>query len=170
LELVRRTGRVDLCPRVVERRTLFGDGSSHTPETCAQVAAQHQAEQQRSAAARTALDQAVQGALRISGGQVQLLPSRNWRVEIDTEGHRAGDYILEVVHVRSGAVLQREDLVLTQPRRFVWELERQSIVGTARLPDIFPMVVRMRYRVPATPDRPATEHGTGMYNFTLSAE
>eukprot|EP01030_Chromulinospumella_sphaerica_P026653 gene26653-26868_t len=42
LELVRRTGRAELCPKVVERRTLFGDGSSHTPEACAKVAAAYQ--------------------------------------------------------------------------------------------------------------------------------
>jgi hypothetical protein len=170
LELVRRTGRAELCPQVVERRTLFGDGSSHTPEVCAKVAAAYQAAQQRNAASKAAFDQAVQGAFRISGGTVKLLPNRNWRLEISIDGERAGDYALEVVMVRDGTVLFRESVAIAQKRTFAWELDRNTIVGNTTLPNIFPVAVHMHYRVPASAHQPATEHSTGTYNVTLSAE
>jgi len=170
LELVRRTGRAELCPQVVERRTLLGDGSSHTPQRCAQEAAAFHARQQQSAKDQAAFAAAVEGAFHISALRATPLPKQNWQLEVQLEGARAGSYQLQVVSVRDGRVLRQEALTLTQPQALRWELSRAEVVGATALPNIFPMAVRMTYSLPATATAPAIEHSTGIQNFVLSAE
>ena len=170
LELARRTGRADVCPLVIERRSLLGDGSAYTPERCEQAAAAYREDQQKSALERTRYAQSVAGAFAISHFAVQPLPNRNWRLEVRADGTRPGDYVLEIRQIRDGKVLHHEVHTLTQTRTWVWELERTAIVGATPLPNIFPMSVSLAYRTPGTASRPAGEHITGIQNFTLSAE
>lgn len=170
LELVRRTGRTELCPLVVERRTLLGDGSSHTPQRCAQEAAAFHARNQQSAKDQAAFAAAVEGSFHISALRATTLPKQNWQLEVQLEGARAGSYQLQVVSVRDGRVLRQEMLTLTQPDTLRWELSRAEVIGTTALPNIFPMAVRMTYSLPATATAPAAEHSTGIQNFVLSAE
>ena len=170
LELVHRTGRAELCPQVVERRTLLGDGSSHTPERCAQEAAAFHAREQQNARDRAALAAAVEGAFHISALQATPQPNRNWQLKVQLQGSRAGNYQLQVVSVRDGRVLRQEALSLHQPQALRWELSRAEVIGATPLPAIFPMAVRMSYILPATATTPAAEHSTGIQNFGLSAE
>ncbi|NBX21468.1 MAG: hypothetical protein EBR58_08890 [Betaproteobacteria bacterium] len=157
MELVRRTGRAEL-----ERHSLWGDGSNHSPKACAEVAAAYQAREKHKAS--------VEGAFRISELQVQVLPGGHWQVEVHTEGQRSGTYQLQLVKVRDGTVLRQETLAIHRPESFSWKLSRTEVVAGSRLPDIFPMAVRMSYLVPASASRPAAEHSTDIRNFTLSAE
>ncbi len=170
MELVRRTGRAELCAKVVERRSLLGDGSNHSPKACAEVAAAYQAREKQSAQELAAFKASVEGAFRISALQVQVLPGGHWQVEVHTEGQRSGTYQLQLVKVRDGTVLRQETLAIHRPESFSWKLSRAEVVAGSRLPDIFPMAVRMSYLAPASGSRPAAEHSTGILNFTLSAE
>ncbi len=170
MELVRRTGRAELCAKVVERRSLLGDGSNHSPKACAAVAAAYQAREKQSAEDVAAFKASVEGAFKISELQVQILPGGRWRVEVHTEGQRVGNYQLQLVKVRDGAILREETVALSRPENFQWELSRAEVVAGTSLPNIFPMAVRMSYLVPASASRPAAEHSTGIRNFTLSAE
>jgi len=170
MELVRRTGRAELCAKVVERRSLLGDGSSHSPKACAAVAAAYQAQETQSAWERAAFKASVEGAFHISGLQVHALANGNWRVEVQLEGQRAGSYQLQLVKVREGTVLRQDTVSLNQPQPLHWELSRAEVLAGTALPAIFPMAVRMVYLVPASASRPASGHSTGIQNFTLSAE
>ena len=170
MELVRRTGRAELCAKVVERRSLLGDGSNHSPKACAAVAAAYLAREKQSAEDVAAFKASVEGAFKISDLQVQVLPGGRWRVEVHTVGQRVGNYQLQLVKVRDGAVLREETVALSRPENFQWELSRAEVVAGTSLPNIFPMAVRMSYLVPASASRPAAEHSTGIRNFTLSAE
>jgi hypothetical protein len=170
LELVRRTGRAELCPKVIERRSLLGDGSAHSPKACVEVAAAYQARETQSAQSLAAFKASVEGAFKLTGLQVQPLPGGGWRVEVQTEGQRAGNYQLQLIKVRDGTVLRQENLALPGPQAFQWELSRTEVIGARPLPDIFPMAVLMDYLVPASASRPAGTHSTGIRNFTLSAE
>ncbi|NBW49460.1 MAG: hypothetical protein EBR49_05105 [Betaproteobacteria bacterium] len=170
MELVRRTGRAELCAKVVERRSLLGDGSNHSPKACAEVAAAYQAREKQNAQELAAFKASVEGAFKISELQVQVLPGGHWQVEVHTEGQRSGTYQLQLVKARDGAVLRQETLSMNQPESFKWELSRSEVVASTPLPSIFPMAVRMSYLVPASAGRPAAEHSTGIRNFTLSAE
>jgi len=170
MELVRRTGRAALCAKVVERRSLLGDGSHHSPKACAEVAAAYQAREKQSAQELAAFKASVEGAFKIRELQVQVLPGGRWRVEVQTEGQRMGNYQLQLVKVRDGAVLREETVALSRPENFQWELSRAEVVAGTSLPNIFPMAVRMIYRIPASASRSAAEHSTGIRNFTLSAE
>jgi hypothetical protein len=169
MELVRRTGRAEVCPKVVERRSFLGDGSSYTPKRCQEVAEAFNAREKQNAVARASLAESVAGAFKVSSLKVIPLANQNWRVEVSTEGTRAGDYVLEVARIRDRKVLYLETHTLTQPQTFVWELKRATIVGDTPLPNIFPMAVSMIYLRPATVLMPAGEHITGIQNFTLSA-
>lgn len=170
MELVRRTGRAELCAKVVERRSLLGDGSNHSPKACAAVAAAYQARVKQSAEDVAAFKASVEGAFKISELQVQVMPGGNWQVEVQTEGQRSGTYQLQLVKVRDGTVLRQETHSIHRPESFSWKLSRAEVVAGSRLTDIFPMAVRMSYLVPASASRPAAEHSTGIRNFTLSAE
>ncbi|QDL52746.1 hypothetical protein [Rhodoferax aquaticus] len=170
MELVRRTGRADLCPKVIERRSLWGDGSSHSPQRCQDVAKAYQARQKQDALDLASYAQSVAGAFKITGFKVTPLPNHNWRLEVRTEGTRAGNYVLEVKQIRDNKVLHRDTRALSQPQTWAWELERASVLGTTPLPNIFPMAVSMTFQVPANGSRPAGEHITVIQNFTLSAE
>ncbi len=170
MELVRRTGRAELCAKVVERRSLLGDGSNHSPKACADVAAAYQAREKQSAEDVAAFKASVEGAIKITGLQVQPLPGGSWRVEVQTVGQRVGTYQLQLVNARDGTVLREETIALSRPENFQWELSRAEVVAGTALPNIFPMAVRMSYLVPASPSRPAAKHSTGIQNFVLSAQ
>nr|WP_315466165.1 hypothetical protein [uncultured Rhodoferax sp.] len=170
MELVRRTGRAELCAKVVERRSLLGDGSNHSPKACAEVAAAYQAREKQNAQELAAFKASVEGAFKISELQVQVQPGGHWRVEVQTEGQRSGTYQLQLVKAHDGTVLRQETLSLSRPESFQWELRRAEVVAGGRVPNIFPMALRMSYLVPASASRPAAEHSTGIRNFTLSAE
>lgn len=170
MELVRRTGRAELCPKVIERRALWGDGSSHSPQRCQDVAKAYQARQKQEAQDLASYAQSVAGAFKITGFRVLPLPNKNWRLEVNTEGTRAGNYVLEVKQIRDNKVLHRDTRELSQPQTYAWELERASVLGNTPLPNIFPMAVSLVFQVPASASRPAGEHITSIQNFTLSAE
>jgi len=170
MELVRRTGRAELCAKVVERRSLLGDGSNHSPKACAEVAAAYQAREKQNAQELAAFKASVEGAFKISELQVQVQPGGHWQVAVQTEGRRSGTYQLQLVKVRDGTVLRQETLSMNRPESFKWELSRSEVVASTPLPNIFPMAVRMIYRIPASASRSAAEHSTGIRNFTLSAE
>ena len=93
LELVRRTGRAELCAKVVERHSLLGDGSSHTPQTCQQVATTYQARQVQSTQDQAAANRLMEGMFKISKLQVTALPNGNWRLNVQADGQRKGDYV-----------------------------------------------------------------------------
>lgn len=170
MELVRRTGRSELCAKVVERRSLLGDGSDYSPKTCTEVAAAYQAREKQGAQELAAFKASVEGAFKMNEPQVQALPGGNWRVEVQTEGRRSGTYHLQIVKVRDGTVLRQETISISRPETFIWELSRTEVVAGSQLPAIFPMAVRMSYLVPAGSGQPAVEHSTGTRNFTLTAE
>lgn len=170
MELVRRTGRAEVCPKVVERRSLLGDGSSYTPKRYVELAEAFNAREKQNAVARASLAQSVAGAFKVSSLKVFPLANQNWRIEVCTEGTRTGDYVLEFARIRDRKVLYLETHTLTQPQTFVWELKRATIVGDTPLPNIFPMAVSMISLRPATAYMPAGEHIAGIQNFTLSAQ
>jgi hypothetical protein len=170
LELVRRTGRADLCPKVIERRSLLGDGSSHSPQRCQEVAKAYYERQKQDALDLASYAQSIEGAFKIIGFKVTPLPNRNWRLEVSTEGTRAGNYVLEVKQIRDNKVLHSDTRALSQPQTYAWELERTSVLGNTPLPNIFPMAVSLVFQVPASASRPAGEHITSIQNFKLSAE
>jgi hypothetical protein len=51
-----------------------------------------------------------------------------------------------------------------------WEVSRAEVVGNIPLPNIFPISVSLIYLVPASSERGAFEHLTGVKNVTLSAQ
>jgi hypothetical protein len=169
LELVQRTGRAELCPKVVERRTLLGDGASHSPQRCLEVAAAYQAAKAKSAHDQAAFAQSVEGAFTIRQIQVHALANGNWRLDIQTAGTRPGDYVFRIRQVRDSRLLLEETHALSQPTSRSWELNRTAVLGSTALPNIFPMAVSISYRRPATASAPASEHITTIQNFTLSA-
>ena len=62
MDLVRSTGRVELCPKVIQRRSLLGDGSAYSPAACERVAAQFKAAQLQAQREALAHAQALQAA------------------------------------------------------------------------------------------------------------
>ena len=169
MELVRRTGRAELCPKVLERRTLLGDGSSYSPQRCAQVAQAYQAQERQSAQDQAALARAVEGAFKVSQVQVQPLANGNWRLDVQADGRLPGDYVLRLNHLRDGRLLLEETHTLTQRTSWYWELDRATIVGKTPLPNIFPMAVSLNYRPPTTAAGPVPVYPMHIQNFTLSA-
>ncbi len=170
LELVRRTGRVELCAKVVERRTLLGDGSSHTPQSCKQLATAYQTRQAQSTQDQATDARSMEGVFKISKLQVKALPSGNWRLDVQADGQRKGDYVLRVYQVRENRLLLKEAHALNHASSWTWELSRATIVGTTALPNIFPMAVSLSYRLPSAAAGSATERITHIQNFTLSVE
>lgn len=170
LELVRRTGRAELCNKVVERRTLLGNGSSHTPQRCAELAQAFQALQQKNAQDRAAQAQSMVGVFKITQVQVNPLANGNWRLDVIASGTQPGDYILQVRQVREGrVVLEEEAHALAQAKSWRWELNRATIVGNTPLPNIFPMSVTISRRISASGSAQQSEQITSIQNFTLSA-
>lgn len=169
MELVRRTGRAELCPKVLERRTLLGDGSSYSPQRCAQVAQAYQARERQSTLDQAAAARAVEGAFKISAVQATPLPNGNWRLEVHANGRLPGDYVLQLHYLRDDRLVWEETHTLTQPTSWSWELDRAFIVGNTPLPNIFPMAISISYRPPTGAPGLAPQRSTHIQNFTLSA-
>lgn len=172
MDLVRRTGRVELCPKVIQRRSLLGDGSDFSPAACERVAAQFkaaQAQQQREAQAHA---QAVQGVFVLGPLTAQVLPNGHWRLRTTAQGTLAGSYRVELLHSRDKHPLRVQTLILSAGQRqaFEWALTRAEVVGNTPLPAIFPMVVSLYYQMPPNAEGRAYEHLSSVQNLTLSAQ
>jgi hypothetical protein len=176
LEVVRRTGRAELCPKVVERRTLLGNGSAVSPASCLQEAQRFAAVRAQQAQDNAAHAKAVQGMYTLGPLTVQPLPQGGWRLQTQLQGSLAGKYRLELESSRTRQRLRTQFLVLAskQPTQTVqWELSRAEVVGQTPLPAIFPLSASLFYlpttpEVPAAPGR-AVEHLSTIQNITLSA-
>jgi hypothetical protein len=170
MELVRRTGRSELCAKVVERRTLLGDGSAYSPVNCERQVAQRkaaQAQQQREAAVFETL---VQGVYKLGPITAKALPNGDWLLQTKVQGARAGAYRLEIDSSRNRQRLITQPLTLSQDQDLQWEISRTEVVGNTPLPAIFPIAVSLIYLVPASSERGAFEHLTDIKNVTLSAQ
>jgi hypothetical protein len=174
LDLVRRTGRAELCPKVKQRRTLLGDGSAYSPAACERVAAQFkaaQAQQQRESQAHA---KAIQGVFVLGPLSAEVLPNGNWRLRTTAQGTLAGSYRLELHRSRDNLRLRSQTLTLPQGlgtgHAFEWEVTRAEVVGTTPLPAIFPMAASLYYQMPPDAQGRSYEHLSGIQNLTLSAQ
>ncbi|MFZ2988611.1 hypothetical protein [Ideonella sp.] len=180
MELARRTGNAAWCDRVLQRRSLLGDGSAVSPASCQAMVAQGQALQamlQQSAAAHAA---AVQGAFVLGQPQVQPLPGGGWRISVDLQGTRPGRYRLELDRLNARKRLRTEAWTLTQGQTLQtqqWDLSREEVVGTTPLPAIFPLAISLFYLMPEEPTGASDpvaakplEHLGSVQNLTLSAQ
>jgi hypothetical protein len=170
MELVRRTGRNDLCAKVVERRTLLGDGSAYSPASCEREAAQRKAAQAQQQRETAAFEKLVQGAYTLGALTATTLPNGNWLLQTTVQGTRAGAYRLEIDGSRNNRRLLTQSLTLSASQDLQWEISRADVLGNTSLPNIFPISVPLFYLVPASSERGAFEHSTGIKNVTLSAQ
>ncbi|MFN7724072.1 MAG: hypothetical protein ACK5QH_03290 [Rubrivivax sp.] len=169
MELVRRTGRVELCPLVVKRRSLLGDGSAYTPERCEAVGRDTQARMAQEKAAAAAHAALIQGRFVLGPVSASVLPSGDWRLQTLASGQRPGPYRVQVLSGRDRRVLVEQSLDLQHDTPLQWTLPRASVVGQAPLPDIFPVVVVLEHPMP--PDAQGRVHWrlSSIQNITLSA-
>jgi hypothetical protein len=170
MDLVRRTGRVELCAKVIQRRSLLGDGSGTSPAACERVAAQFkatQAQAQRDAETHAKL---IQGVYVLSPLTAQTLPNGNWRLRTTALGTLAGEYRVELQRSRDNQRLRTQTLTLSKGQDFEWEVTRAEVVGTTPLPAIFPMAVSLYYQMPPNAQGRAYEHLSSIQNLTLSAQ
>ena len=172
MELVRRTGRSELCSKVVERRTFFGNGSAYGPASCERQAAQWNAAQAQQQRETAAFEKLVEGVFTMSPLKAKTLPNGNWLLQTTVQGTRAGAYRLEIDSSRHRQRLRllTQSLRLSESQDLQWEISRAEVVGTTPLPAIFPIAVSLYYLVPASSERGAFEHSTGIKNVTLSAQ
>jgi hypothetical protein len=170
MELVRRTGRSELCAKVVERRTLLGDGSAYSPASCEREAAQRKAAQAQQQRESAAFEKLVQGAYTLGPLTVKTLPNGNWLLQTTLQGTRVGAYRLEINSSRNNRRLLTQSLTLSASQDLQWEISRADVVGNTPLPNIFPIAVSLLYLVPASGEGGAFEHSTGIMNVTLSAQ
>jgi len=170
MDLVRRTGRAELCSKVLQRRSLLGDGSAYSPAACERVAAQSkvtQAQAQRDAETHA---KAIQGVYVLSPLIAQTLPNGNWRLRTTAQGTLAGHYRIELQRSRENQRLRTQTLTLSQAQDFEWEVTRAEVVGKTSLPAIFPMAVFLYYQMPPNAEGRAYEHLSSIKNLTLSAQ
>ncbi len=174
LELVRRTGRADLCPKVIERRTLLGNGAAHSPRACTELAQQinaHRAQGDRDTQAhRQAYLAVMQDVFKLGAVVATDLPSGAWQLRADVDGKTAGNYRVEIDLVREGRRLVTQSLALSQPQTLQWTLERPSVVALSPVPNIFAVVVRLIYLPPGAGGAPGSEAYSTSRNLTLSAQ
>lgn len=169
-ELVRRTGRSELCPKVVERRTLLGNGSAYSPASCEREAAQWKAAQAQHQREKAAFEKLVQGGYALGPLTAKTLPNGNWLLQTTVQGTRPGTYRLEIDSSRHRQRLLTQSLTLSENQDLQWEISRTEVVGNTPLPAIFPVAVSLIYLAPASSERSAFEHLTGIQNVTLSAQ
>lgn len=170
LELARRTFDLAWCPKVRERKTMLGDGSSHSPASCQRLVASLQRNQtliQQSADRHAA---AVQGVFKIASAQATELPSGDWRLAVQTVGTLAGRYRLTVESIRERKRLVTQDLSLPPTGQLHWTLPRKQVLGNTVLPAIFPVAVSLIYVFPVDSPNASQEHLTSVQNLTLSAQ
>ena len=174
LELARRTADASWCAKVRERKTLLGDGSSHTPASCQRMVAalqQSQASMQQSADRHAA---AVRGVFKITSAKATALANGDWVLVVQTEGALAGRYRLQVDNSRDRIRLVTQELMLPQPGPQRYTLARQHVLGSTPLPNIFPIAVSLTYLFPAAAAdaNPAQtqEHLSSIEYLTLSAQ
>ena len=174
LELARRTADVAWCAKVRERKTLLGDGSSHTPASCQRMVV---ALQQSQASIHQSADRhaaTVQGAFKIESAQATVLPSGDWLLVVQTAGSLAGRYRLQIDNSRDRIRLVTQELTLPHSGPHRYTLPRKQVLGTTKLPNIFPIAVSLTYLVPAGIGNPspeqAREHLSSIQNLTLSAQ
>jgi hypothetical protein len=170
MELVRRTGRNDLCAKVVERRTLLGNGSAYSPTSCEREAAQRKAAQAQQQRETAAFEKSVQGAYTLGPLTAKTLPNGNWLLQTTVQGTRDGAYRLEIDNSRNNRRLLTQSLTLSASQDLQWEISRADVLGNSSLPNIFPISVSLFHLVPASGERGAFEHSTGIKNVTLSAQ
>lgn len=170
LELARRTVDLAWCPKVRERKTLLGNGSSHSPASCQRLVAsvlQNQTRNQHSADRHAA---AVQGVFKITSAQATELPGGDWLLTVQTAGTLAGRYrfAIENSRDRGRLVTQELSLPLAGPHR--WTLSRQQVLGRTALPAIFPIAVSLTFVFPEGSSNANEEHLTSIQNLALSAQ
>jgi hypothetical protein len=170
MELVRRTGRSALCPKVVERRSLLGDGSAYTPQSCERVAQQFKARQAQNEQDAAAHAQALQGVFRMGLLTANVLPDGSWRLQAAVEGSRAGSYRVEIDDSRRRQRLLTQPLVLSQNQSLQWDIARREVVGDTPLPNIFPIAVSLFYLPGGGEEGRRVEHLVSVRNITLSAQ
>ncbi len=169
-ELARRTGRIEWCNKVVERKTLLGNGSSMSPQSCQRMVTQaiessraQQIESERHAAA-------VKGAFKLGPLQVKPSPSGDWQISAATSGSLPGHYRFEVFSARGKRSLLNETVMLTSARQHSWAIRRAELTAGNPLPDIFPVSVSVYYLLPPGSNYPNEAYLTSIQNATLSAE
>lgn len=169
LELARRTVNLAWCPKVRERKTLLGDGSSHSPASCQRLVASVQRSQaiiQQSADRHAA---AVQGVFKIASAQTTELPGGDWLLAVQPVGTLAGRYRLTVEIIRDRQRLVTQELTLPQAGPLQWTLPRKQVLGNTALPAIFPVAISLIYVFPVDSSNASQEQLTSVQNLTLSA-
>lgn len=168
-ELARRTGRVEMCKHVRERKTLFGDGAAYSERSCERmVAAAKVASREQQAAADTHAG-AVQGAFKIRAVQVATLPNGNWQLTAHSEGLLSGAYRFEIERLNGRKLLAFQELELSAPGSYRWTIEKHELIGSTPLPAIFPIAISLYYKLPLTSPYPNEKYLTSIQNVTLSA-
>ena len=174
LELARRTADGAWCAKVRERKTLLGDGSSHTPASCQRMVAVLQASRARTQHSADRHAAAVQGVFKIESAQVTALPTGDWLLAVQAAGSLPGRYCLQVDNSRDRSRLVTQELTLPQPGPLRYTLVRKQVLGTTALPNIFPIAVSLTYLFPAdsayASQEQVKEHLSSIQNLTLSAQ
>ncbi|OYT90426.1 MAG: hypothetical protein CFE43_18185 [Burkholderiales bacterium PBB3] len=174
LELARRTADVAWCAKVRERKTLLGDGSSHTPASCQRMVAVLQESRARIQQSADRHAAAVQGVFKIESAHTTVLPTGDWLLLVKTTGSLPGRYRLQVDNSRDRIRLVTQELMLPQPAPLRYTLARKQVLGSSALPNIFPIAVSLTYVFPAdsvyASQEQVKEHLSSIQNLTLSAQ
>ncbi|OYU46802.1 MAG: hypothetical protein CFE44_00205 [Burkholderiales bacterium PBB4] len=173
LELARRTADAAWCAKVRERKTLLGDGSSHSPASCQRMVAALQESRQRLQHSADQYAAAVQGVFKIEGAQATALATGDWLLQVHTGGSLPGRYRVQVDNSRDRIRLVTQELTLPQSGPLRYTLTRKQVVGSTALPNIFPIAVSLTYMFPTdsayASQAQVKEHLSSIQNLTLSA-
>lgn len=169
LELVRRTGRLELCPLVVPRRSLLGDGSAYTPQRCEAVGRETLARQAQEQAAAAAHAELVQGRFVLGPLSASVSPDGGWRLHALASGQRPGPYRVQVIHGRDRRTLLEHTVDLQRDTPLQWTLPRAAVVGETPLPNIFPVAVLLEHPMPPDAQGRVAWRTSSIQNITLSA-
>lgn len=170
MELARRTARPDLCQYVKERKTLLGDGSSHSPAACERMVASVTAARAQSQRDSERHAKAILGVFKILNGTVTALADGNWQVSVQVDGTLKGAYQFDVKGLKGNVSLATETVELPTTIPLRWTVNRARLIAGARLPDIFPIAVSLSYVWPAGSEFAPGAHLTGIHNLTVSAQ
>jgi hypothetical protein len=168
-ELARRTGRVELCKHVRERKTLFGDGAAYSERSCERMVAASKAANHEQQVAADHHAAAVKGAFKIRAVDTSTLPNGDWQITAHTEGLLSGAYRFEIERLNARKLLAAQAVELSGPGSYTWVIERQDVMGNTPLPAIFPIAISLYYKLPLTSPYPNEKHLSSIQNVTLSA-
>ena len=170
MEMARRTGNLAWCAKVRQRKTLLGDGSAVSLASCQRMVADLAQDKIRMRQSTDSQAVAVQGVFKIASAHAKEQAGGDWILVVQTVGHLAGRYRLEVSNSRDRTRLVAQELNLPQPGDHRLTLPRLQVVGSTALPNIFPIAVSLIYLHPAGSAYANQEHLSNIQNLTLSVQ